>query len=71
MSDKTKVLQWLSTGQPLDPATAWKHLGIYRLGARIHELRQEGKPITTEIRQVVGMNGKRSRIAIYRMEGTQ
>ena len=46
---RQKVRAHLEKGWPITPKGAWDGYGIYRLGARIYELRQEGMAIQTEL----------------------
>lgn len=62
-SQRLRILQALKAGRAVTPEWALAHLGCYRLGARIHELRQEGWPI--ESRLVQRDDG--SRFAEYRL----
>lgn len=41
MTAKQKIRKWLETGKPLNPVQCLNQLGIYRLSARIMELRQD------------------------------
>lgn len=47
MSQKTKILKHLQR-KPLTPLEALRRFGCLRLGARIHELREQGHDIETE-----------------------
>ena len=67
MSDRAWALQWLQTGQPLTPRDAYRARGCLRLAPRIKELRAEGWPITTTMREQT-VNGRRERYAEYRLE---
>lgn len=69
MTCKEKVLNWLKSGRPLDPATAWKQLGVYRLGARIYDLRREGWEIATRRKTVVNRDGNECIVADYVLIG--
>lgn len=51
MSQKQDVLGHLRTGQHITPLEAIGIYGIYRLAARILELRKDGHLINTEMRQ--------------------
>ena len=44
-SQKNKILKWLNKGFKITALTAFNRFGCMRLGARIWELRKEGKPI--------------------------
>lgn len=37
----TRLLLWLQKVGPIHNLQAWRRLGIYRLGARIHELKNK------------------------------
>ena len=41
------------------------NLGCYRLSARIHDLRQHGIAIKSEVRTVKNADGSHSNIAVY------
>ena len=41
------------------------NLGCYRLSARIHDLRQQGIAIKSEVRTVKNADGSHSNIAVY------
>ena len=62
-SQEQEVLTWLRKHRSIDPLTAWKRLGVYRLGARIYDLRKRGHDITTTLRKTKGG----SRVAVYRL----
>lgn len=46
-SDKERVLAWLRTHGSIEPLTALREIGTFRLGARIWDLRHEGYDIET------------------------
>ncbi|ULR75090.1 hypothetical protein JC1_18 [Burkholderia phage JC1] len=65
-SQNLVVLDHLKKVGPLTPLEALRLHGIMRLGARVHELRELGHHIVTEIVVVKGRNGsKPARIARY------
>lgn len=49
MTDKEAVLRWLRTHGSIEPLTALREIGTFRLGARIWDLRHEGFDIETTI----------------------
>lgn len=59
-SQNAKVIDYLATGRSLTPLQALSRFGILRLGARVHQLRQQGHDILTDI-AVIG----RKRVARY------
>lgn len=44
-SQNKQVLAWLQSGQSITQFQAASYFGIYRLGARIHDLKRQGHPI--------------------------
>ena len=56
-----RLLDYLATGKEITPLQALDRWGIYRLGARIFDLRQQGHDIRSRL--VVG----RKRFAAYRL----
>lgn len=65
-----RVLGRLEVG-PITPLEAWSELGIYRLGARIHDLRKEGWKITKEIVTVTNKFGEPCFVARYTLHDKQ
>jgi hypothetical protein len=63
MTHKQILYKAMRRGEKIDPRRAWLHYGIYRLAARIHELRTDGIPIITTRRET--RTG--AKIAIYSM----
>jgi len=63
-----RVLGWMKAGRTLDPQTAWRHLGITRLAARIFELKQAGYKITKVMKRVVNRWGEKCGVAEYKLE---
>lgn len=63
MTQNSMVLEHLKKGRSLSPAEAMHGMGIYRLAARIKDLKNAGHNITTEMH--VAPNG--SRYAEYRL----
>lgn len=48
-SQNEQILEALESGSKVTPLDALNKFGCFRLGARIHELKQRGYPIKTEI----------------------
>jgi hypothetical protein len=48
MSQNIRLINYLQTNTEINPLTAWQQLGIYRLSARVLDLRKEGYKIKTE-----------------------
>jgi hypothetical protein len=47
MTQKTRLIVYLKANRNINPITAWKELGIYRLSDVILRLRKDGHTITT------------------------
>lgn len=69
MSHKTRLIQWFSQRQSITPMEAMNDLGIYRLGARIYDLRKEGHRIETERMESENRYGEPIRPARYIYRG--
>lgn len=69
MTCRDKLLSWFATRSTITPAEAMTDLGIYRLGARIHELRRDGYNIRTEMLSVPNRDGTVTHPARYHYEG--
>jgi len=63
MTQADKVMKALERG-PVTQRDAFM-MGIYRLAAVVHELREAGVEIYTERRMVDNSDGTRSNIAVY------
>ena len=61
------VLDWLRRERAIDPMTALDRLGIYRLGARIWDLRQAGHNIERVMTPQLSGTGRVRRVASYRL----
>jgi len=48
-SQTEKILYWLKLGHSITPIDALKMFGCFRLGARIHDLKQKGYDIKSEL----------------------
>jgi hypothetical protein len=66
MTQNEALLKRLIAGPPITPGEALKELGIMRLSARIHELKQQGRKIKSGLVTVKTRNGK-AKVAIYSM----
>ncbi len=67
-SQEGKILRRLQAGRSITPLEAMRELGCYRLGARIHRLRQKGYSIITVMKEETGQDGSVCRFASYRLE---
>ena len=68
MTQNEKILRHLRDVGEISPLDAFADYGIMRLGARIHDLKRQGYPITSQI--VTGKNryGEPTHWASYRLE---
>lgn len=64
MSQCERLLARLKRG-PITPLEAWSELGIYRLGARVFDLKEQGHEITREMVAVSNKFGEECRVAQY------
>ena len=58
----------LKAGNAINPLEAWRTLGIYRLSARVFDLRESGEAIKGEFIEVRNQFGEPCRVKSYRME---
>ena len=65
MSQCTALLRYLETGRSITPYAALDRWGVFRLAARIRELKDRGHKIDTHIISV-----GRKRVAAYLLERT-
>ncbi len=65
MTQQTRLLKHLETGAPIDPMSALSVLGIYRLGARIFDLKAAGHAIERELVETQNRFGETCRVARY------
>jgi len=62
---KERLLSHLKQNGNITPLEAWGHLGIYRLSAVVHKLRQEGHNIITETIEVHNRFQESCKVAKY------
>lgn len=62
-----RLLRWLESGRSITPLQSWTELGIYRLGARVWDLRKQGYPIVKKIMPVKNSYGETCHVASYWM----
>lgn len=68
MTQKTVVLRHLKRFGSIEPLTALREYGIYRLGARVADLRSEGYHIITETKASVSrITGRPVHFANYKL----
>lgn len=71
MSQCARLEAYMNQRGSVTPIEAWRLLGIYRLSARINDLRKRGVLITTEPTEVENQFGEKCTVARYRMESPQ
>lgn len=69
MTQTERLLARLKAGDAIDPITALHDLGIYRLGARVFDLKAAGHDIHTELVPVTNRFGDECRVASYTLKG--
>ena len=62
------VLRHWKTGAELNPLEELREYGVYRLGAHIYTLKQEGYNIRTRIECYTKPSGSKGHYAVYRLE---
>ena len=62
------VLKHLESGKEINPNIAINQYGIYRLGAVIYCLKQEGYNIATRLEYFKKPSGRKGHYAVYRLE---
>lgn len=60
-----ELLEYLQTYGSITPLEALAKLGIYRLSARIFDLRKEGHNIETSLVDEKDRRGRRCRVSVY------
>lgn len=69
ISQKEMILKHLQDYGTIEPMTALREYGCYRLGARIADLRQEGYNIDSQITQGRNRYGQKTHYATYTLKG--
>lgn len=67
MSQCQRLLARLERG-PITPMDAWVELGIYRLAARVADLKDAGHKIVKQTVNVANRFGESCRVAMYSLE---
>lgn len=68
MTQCEQVLKYMQDFGSITPLQAVADLGIYRLAARISDLRQAGYGVSSRMMTAKNRYGKRVRFAEYRLE---
>ena len=67
-SQVTVILNHLQTGAEINPLEALSKYGVYRLGAIIFILKEEGYNIKARRQEYKKPSGKKGHYAVYRLE---
>ena len=70
-SQNNRLLDYLKQHGSIDPLRAYEALGIYRLAARVNELRKMGEDIKTTRIKVHNRWNEEIWVALYTYEVTQ
>lgn len=65
MKQTERVLQYMKDHKTITPKQAMEELGIYRLGARIYDLRQQGHEIKAGWLETQNRYGEKTRVKVY------
>lgn len=60
-----RLLKHLTYVGQINPLQAWIELGIYRLGARIFDLKEAGHDIASSLIDVQNKFGEKCRVSLY------
>lgn len=64
-SQNKRILAYMEQHGNINPLSAWSHCGVYRLSARISDLRASGYAIKSERVTVKNQYGEDCRVASY------
>ena len=68
MTQNEKILKFMMTHKNgITPLQAMDHFGCMRLSGRIHDLREMGYTISSELVEVKNRYGEKCRVARYRL----
>ena len=69
MSQNEKILKYMQTHKRgITPLTAMEKFGCMRLSGRIHDLREMGFEISSELVEVKNRYGEKCRVSRYTLE---
>lgn len=69
MTQCERVLKYMHDFGSINPQQAMADLGVYRLGARIYDLKKEGHHISRRMVSAKNRYGEAVSFAEYRLEG--
>jgi len=65
MNQQNRLINHLNQFKSIDSLEAWKQLGIYRLAAQIHVLRNKGYNIETKDKDIMNSFDEKCTVAKY------
>lgn len=68
MKSTERLLDWFRRVGAINPMQAWSELGIYRLAARINDLRRDGYNIQSAFMNVKNRYGDNCHVAVYSLD---
>jgi hypothetical protein len=71
MTQTQRLLEYLRCNRSINPLQAWTELGIYRLAARVNDLKKAGECIESGAVEVKNRYGEECRVAEYRLAEQQ
>jgi len=60
-----RLLAFLDAGNTINPLVSWRELGIYRLAARVHDLKRDGWEIHSRMKSEQNRFGEKIQVAEY------
>ena len=63
-----RLIEYLRKHDSIDPLEAWQKLGIYRLSARVHDLRNDANQIVTHTKELKNSFGEVVKVASYSLK---
>lgn len=70
-NQEIRLLNYFKQHMAINPLEAWSQLGIYRLAAVVHKLREDGFKIETDRINVTNRFGEECNVARYVYKGKQ
>ena len=67
-SQNKRLAKYLRDGGKVNPLTAWEKLGIYRLSARIFDIKKLGLDVKGDLVEVLNRFGETTRVKEYWIE---
>lgn len=68
MSQANKILEYMKRHGSITSLEAMTHIGCMRLSSRIHDLKQKGYVISSDLEYRPTRSGDKVRVAVYRLQ---